>query len=131
MFAAAGCSFCDTPPHLIPPDRTTVAGVRAYASVADIPDPVDLAVFCVPGASVLDEAEAAMRKGTRRDITRGLALASRIAVVVTQLWTPRAGTLTRTNSNFGLPAIASLSGDDLRPSRSRIRNLKSHTATKL
>jgi acetyl coenzyme A synthetase (ADP forming)-like protein len=47
------------------PKAPAVAGVRAYASVADIPDPVDLAVFCVPGASVLAEAEAAMRKGTR------------------------------------------------------------------
>jgi acetyl coenzyme A synthetase (ADP forming)-like protein len=47
------------------PKAPSVAGVRAYASVADIPDAVDLAVFCVPGASVLDEAEAAMRKGTR------------------------------------------------------------------
>jgi acetate---CoA ligase (ADP-forming) len=47
------------------PKAPSVAGVKAYASVADIPDPVDLAVFCVPGASVLDEAEAAMRKGTR------------------------------------------------------------------
>jgi acetate---CoA ligase (ADP-forming) len=47
------------------PKAPSVAGVRAYASVADIPDPVDLAVFCVPGASVLDEAEAALQKGTR------------------------------------------------------------------
>jgi acetate---CoA ligase (ADP-forming) len=51
--------------HPVNPKAPSVAGVRAYASVADIPDPVDLAVFCVPGASVLDEAEAAMRKGTR------------------------------------------------------------------
>jgi acetate---CoA ligase (ADP-forming) len=47
------------------PKAAAVAGVRAYPSVADIPDPVDLAVFCVPGASVLAEAEAALRKGTR------------------------------------------------------------------
>jgi acyl-CoA synthetase (NDP forming) len=33
--------------------------------VAEIPEPVDLAVFCVPGESVLGEAEAALRKGTR------------------------------------------------------------------
>ena len=51
--------------HPVNPKAASVAGVRAYASVADIPDPVDLAVFCVPGASVLDEAEAAMRKGIR------------------------------------------------------------------
>ena len=47
------------------PKAPSVAGVRAYRSVSDIPETVDLAVFCVPGASVLDEAEAAMRKGTR------------------------------------------------------------------
>ncbi|MGE5274034.1 MAG: GNAT family N-acetyltransferase [Verrucomicrobiota bacterium] len=47
------------------PKAVSVAGVRAYPSVADIPDPVDLAVFCVPGELVLDEAEAAMQKGTR------------------------------------------------------------------
>ena len=35
------------------PKAAAVAGVRAYASIADIPDPVDLAVFCVPGESVL------------------------------------------------------------------------------
>ncbi len=43
----------------------SVAGVKAYPSVADVPDDVDLAVFCVPAASVIEEAEVAMRKGTR------------------------------------------------------------------
>jgi acetyl coenzyme A synthetase (ADP forming)-like protein len=47
------------------PKAASVAGVRAYPSVADIPDPVDLVVFCVPGESVLAEAEVAMQKGTR------------------------------------------------------------------
>jgi acetate---CoA ligase (ADP-forming) len=47
------------------PKAASVAGVKAYPSIADVPDPVDLAVFCVPGAAVLDEAEAALRKGTR------------------------------------------------------------------
>jgi acetate---CoA ligase (ADP-forming) len=47
------------------PKATSVAGVRAYPSIGDIPDPVDLAVFCLPADSVLDEAEAAMHKGTR------------------------------------------------------------------
>ena len=51
--------------HPVNPKAPAVAGVRAYPSVAEIPDPVDLAVFCVPGASVLAEAEAAMSKGTR------------------------------------------------------------------
>ncbi len=47
------------------PKAVSVAGVRAYPSIADIPDPVDLAVFCVPGDSVLAEAEVAMQKGTK------------------------------------------------------------------
>ena len=47
------------------PKADSVAGVKAYPSIADIPGDVDLAVFCVPGAAVLAEAEAALRKGTR------------------------------------------------------------------
>ena len=47
------------------PKADSVAGVKAYPSVADIPGDVDLAVFCVPGAAVLAEVEAALRKGTR------------------------------------------------------------------
>ncbi len=42
-----------------------VAGVRAYSSVAAIPDPVDLAVVCVPGAQVLDAAASALEAGVR------------------------------------------------------------------
>jgi acetate---CoA ligase (ADP-forming) len=47
------------------PNAPSIAGVKAYASIADVPDVVDLAVFCVPGDAVLAEAEAAMAKGTR------------------------------------------------------------------
>ena len=47
------------------PKARSVAGVKAYPSIADIHGDVDLAVFCVPGAAVLSEAEAALRKGTR------------------------------------------------------------------
>jgi acetyl coenzyme A synthetase (ADP forming)-like protein len=42
-----------------------VAGVRAYASIAEIPDDVELAVVCLPGAGVLDAAEEALAKGVR------------------------------------------------------------------
>ncbi|MEO5576153.1 MAG: GNAT family N-acetyltransferase [Gaiellaceae bacterium] len=42
-----------------------VAGVRAYATIEEIPDPVELAVICVPGAQVLDAAASALRKGVR------------------------------------------------------------------
>ncbi|MEJ7792116.1 MAG: GNAT family N-acetyltransferase [Gaiellaceae bacterium] len=43
----------------------SVAGVRGYASIADVPDAVDLAVVCVPAAVVLDAAESALRHGVR------------------------------------------------------------------
>ncbi len=52
-----------------------VAGVKAYPSIDEIPDEVDLAVFCIPADSVLAEAEAALRKGTKAlcVITAGFA----------------------------------------------------------
>ena len=43
----------------------SVAGVRGYRSVADIPDPVDLAVVCVPAAVVLETVEAVLDAGVR------------------------------------------------------------------
>ena len=42
-----------------------VAGVKAYTSVAAIPDDVDLAVICVPGEHVLDAAAEALGAGMR------------------------------------------------------------------
>ncbi len=47
------------------PKGAAVAGVRGYASVAEIPDPVDLAVVAVPGEHVLGAAEEALRNGVR------------------------------------------------------------------
>ena len=47
------------------PKAASVAGVKAYGTVAEIPGGIDLAVVCVPADKVLDEAEAALRKGTR------------------------------------------------------------------
>jgi acetyl coenzyme A synthetase (ADP forming)-like protein len=42
-----------------------VAGVRAYTSIEEIPDEIDLAVVCLPGHQVLAAAEASLRKGVR------------------------------------------------------------------
>jgi acetate---CoA ligase (ADP-forming) len=42
-----------------------VAGVRAYRSISELQDPVDLAVVCVPGEHVQAAAEEALRAGTR------------------------------------------------------------------
>ena len=46
-------------------DGEPVAGVRAYASIEEIPDAVDLAVITLPGAVVIEAAEQALRKGVR------------------------------------------------------------------
>jgi acetyl coenzyme A synthetase (ADP forming)-like protein len=43
----------------------SVAGVRAYRSIAEIGDVPELAVVCVPGAQVLDAAAAALEAGVR------------------------------------------------------------------
>ncbi len=42
-----------------------VAGVSAVRSLAELAEPVDLAVICVPAESVLEAAEEALRHGTR------------------------------------------------------------------
>ncbi len=42
-----------------------VAGVRAYRSLDEIPDPVDLAVICLPAEQVFEAASAALRTGVR------------------------------------------------------------------
>jgi acetyl coenzyme A synthetase (ADP forming)-like protein len=42
-----------------------VAGVRAYSSVEELPEEVDLAVICLPGARVLDAARSALEAGIR------------------------------------------------------------------
>jgi acetate---CoA ligase (ADP-forming) len=42
-----------------------VAGVRGYRSLDELPEAVDLAVICLPGAAVNAAAEQALRTGTR------------------------------------------------------------------
>jgi acetate---CoA ligase (ADP-forming) len=44
---------------------TPVAGVRAYTTVSEIPDSIDLAVICVAGEHVLDAAGDALQAGTK------------------------------------------------------------------
>ncbi len=46
-------------------DGEPVAGVRAYASIEEIPDDVELAVISLPAGAVLGAAEQALRKGVR------------------------------------------------------------------
>jgi acetate---CoA ligase (ADP-forming) len=47
------------------PNATSVGSVKAYKSVLDIPDPVDLAVVVVPAEFVLDAARDCAEKGVR------------------------------------------------------------------
>jgi acetyl coenzyme A synthetase (ADP forming)-like protein len=42
-----------------------VAGVRAYRSVAEVGEPIDLAVICLPGPAVLEAAADALDAGVR------------------------------------------------------------------
>jgi len=50
------------PVYPVNPATTSVAGVRAYASVLDVPDAVDLAVVVVPAAAVPAVVEQCARK---------------------------------------------------------------------
>ena len=44
-------------------EARSVRGVRAYASVTEIPDPVDLAVVAVPSAGIDDVMDSCLAKG--------------------------------------------------------------------
>jgi acyl-CoA synthetase (NDP forming)/RimJ/RimL family protein N-acetyltransferase len=46
-------------------ERKSVRGVRAYPSVLDIPDPVDLAVVAVPAAGIDEVMDACLAKGVK------------------------------------------------------------------
>ncbi|MGI0150208.1 MAG: acetate--CoA ligase family protein, partial [Thermoplasmata archaeon] len=47
------------------PNAASVHGIRAYASVLEIPEPVELAVITVPAALALDAVEACGKKGVK------------------------------------------------------------------
>jgi len=51
------------PVYPVNPDAVSVHGVKAFASVTDIPDPVDLAVVTVPASTVAEVVEACRAKG--------------------------------------------------------------------
>ena len=46
-------------------DGEPVTGVRAYRSVAEIPDEIDVAVVSLPGSAVLDAVEEALQAGVK------------------------------------------------------------------
>jgi acyl-CoA synthetase (NDP forming)/GNAT superfamily N-acetyltransferase len=53
------------PVYPVHPAARHIGGVRAYASVLDVPDEVDLAVIAVPAAGVIDVVEQCGHKGVR------------------------------------------------------------------
>ncbi|WP_200800317.1 bifunctional acetate--CoA ligase family protein/GNAT family N-acetyltransferase [Jatrophihabitans endophyticus] len=55
----------DAPLYPVNPDARHVHGVRAYASVLDVPDEIDLAVVAVPAASVPGVVEECAQRGVR------------------------------------------------------------------
>ncbi len=57
------------------PNYSEIQNLRAFASVEDIPDPVDLAILIVPAPAVPDQLEACGRKGIRRVIIESAGFA--------------------------------------------------------
>lgn len=57
------------PVYPVHPEARAIAGVRAYPTVLDIPDDVDLAVVALPADSVLDVVEQCARKGVHGLVT--------------------------------------------------------------
>jgi acetyl coenzyme A synthetase (ADP forming)-like protein len=55
----------DGPVYPVNPNAPAVAGVKAFARVVDIPDPVDLAVIVTPAETVLDVVDDCVQKGVR------------------------------------------------------------------
>ena len=53
------------PVYPVHPTSVSVAGVRAYSSVLEVPDAVDLAIVVVPAADVLAVARECAEKGVR------------------------------------------------------------------
>jgi acetyl coenzyme A synthetase (ADP forming)-like protein len=53
------------PVYPVNPKASVVQSVRAYPTIREIPDPVDLAVVVVPAAQVLEVVEACGEKGVR------------------------------------------------------------------
>ncbi len=53
------------PVYPVNPSATVIENVQAYASIEDVPGPVDLAVIVVPAAAVVDVASACARKDVK------------------------------------------------------------------
>jgi acyl-CoA synthetase (NDP forming) len=52
----------------INPKEKTIYGVKAYPSIGDVPDAVDLAIFTIPAEMVPSAMEACVKKGVRAGV---------------------------------------------------------------
>ena len=64
LAALVGAGF-PHPVYAVNPQAKEIAGVPAYPSVRDLPDPVDLAVICTPGNEVLGVVEDCAAHGVK------------------------------------------------------------------
>ena len=53
------------PIYPVNPNATEIDGLRSYPRVADLPDPVDMAIVMVPKARVMDVLEDCARKNVK------------------------------------------------------------------
>ncbi|MCC5950741.1 MAG: GNAT family N-acetyltransferase [Acidimicrobiia bacterium] len=70
------------PVYPVNPHGGHVGGVRAWPSVVDVPDDVDVAVLAVPAASTVDVIEQCARKRVRGLIVTSAGYAGRVVQVV-------------------------------------------------
>jgi len=61
--------------YLVNPNTNAIPGKKVYATVSDIPHPVDLAVIFVPSRFVLSAVEDCARKGVKTAIIHGAGFA--------------------------------------------------------
>ena len=67
------------PVYPVNPKADVIQSVRAYRSIGDVPDTVDLAVLVVPAAQVNDTLEACGRAGVKGAVIISAAIARRMA----------------------------------------------------
>ncbi len=82
------------PVYPVNPEARSVRGVRAYPSVTDIPDEVDLAVVAVPAAGIDEVMDSCLAKGVKAlvVVSAGFADAGRGRRASPSAgWSPRPG----------------------------------------
>ncbi len=59
--------------YLVNPRHTEIAGTRCYASLADLPEPMDLVLLAVPDAALEEQVTLAAQRGDRSAVIFGSA----------------------------------------------------------